>query len=628
MSDEKKSAEDPQIDADTVKSNAPEVDAEIVGDETKSEGAAAGRIDEPQTSASDEPVTNEETSAGGDPEEAKRSPGLVLFVIFSIVSIVIFLGFMFQSNRAGKNAEPISAVEDPSGTRTSASTDSENGPATEPATDQVNAAASRPLTEDDNSSNPSLEAGASNVAQAAPPAIDEATTQANAIVSDNSEGANEAGPTSQTPATENDATEDAADLFAANPDRDAIDQPAVTGPRSAIAALQKQVSDQTSSEADEVAAAADKIGNVPVPASKGDAISDEAEAAATEVATAISGESANVGETVEGAIDEIEETAAAATDTTVLSPEEVTALASDGRATTTTGDADTVAKSIANVTAETDPVNAEPTATAANNSIAENTQKIAAAAENTGKIVNELETIKETLRLETDALNAAVSEGRQLTEQQAARITDLQQSLEQAIADRDERATAEISDLRTRLDKIQSGGADIPAARQAKASLALLALERAVDEGVPYADELDVLAGLAPDTASLDGLRASASTGAPTLSSLKAEFSPAVRNALAASDSSNPTGLMARISKLISVRPATPQPGQRPAAVISRAEAALEKDNLKSSVQELGSLEDGAANAFADWISKAQRRLDASNAIEELNELLLSDNSQ
>lgn len=246
----------------------------------------------------------------------------------------------------------------------------------------------------------------------------------------------------------------------------------------------------------------------------------------------------------------------------------------------------------------------------------------------TGKIANELESLKEALREETDALAAAVSEGRQLTEQQSARITELRESLEQALLERDERANSEIAALRERLDKIQSSSAETPAGRKAAAGLALLALQRAVDEGEPFADELAVIERLAPEAGSLSGLRASASDGAPTLASLKSQFAPAVRDALAASDGGQAKGLLGRIQKLVSVRPATPQPGDRPAAVVSRAEADLEQDDLAGTVEELSNLTGGAQDAFADWMALAQKRLAATTAIEELNAALLSDYDQ
>jgi len=246
----------------------------------------------------------------------------------------------------------------------------------------------------------------------------------------------------------------------------------------------------------------------------------------------------------------------------------------------------------------------------------------------TGKIANELESLKEALREETDTLAAAVSEGRQLTEQQSTRITELRNSLEQALLERDERANSEINQLRERLDKIQTSTTGTPAGRKAAAGLALLSLQRAVDEGTPYADELSVIERLAPEAGTLTALRASANQGTPTLASLKIQFAPAVRNALAATDGKKASGILGRFQKLISVRPATPQQGDRPAAVISRAEAKLEKDELSAAVQELSALSGGAAEAFSDWMSQAQQRIDASSAIEALNDALLSDYDQ
>ncbi|MEL7487879.1 MAG: mitofilin family membrane protein, partial [Pseudomonadota bacterium] len=166
---------------------------------------------------------------------------------------------------------------------------------------------------------------------------------------------------------------------------------------------------------------------------------------------------------------------------------------------------------------------------------------------------------------------------------------------------------------------------EIPASRQAAASLALLALQRAFDEGEPYTEQLAVLTRLAPEAEGVEALRASASEGAPTLASLKAQFTPAVRNALAVSSGDGDNGLVSRVQKLVSVRPATPQPGEEPSAVISRAEANLDQDDLGGAVEELLALSDGAADAFSGWLEAAQRRLTAAEAIETLNAALLDE---
>ena len=83
-------------------------------------------------------------------------------------------------------------------------------------------------------------------------------------------------------------------------------------------------------------------------------------------------------------------------------------------------------------------------------------------------------------------------------------------------------------------------------------------------------------------------------------------------------------GFVARLQNLVSVRPATPQEGDTPRAIISRAEYAVERDNFADALTELDRLPDAAKTAMAEWVNAAQARLDAANAIDDINRVLLS----
>ncbi|MEM9706295.1 MAG: mitofilin family membrane protein [Pseudomonadota bacterium] len=265
--------------------------------------------------------------------------------------------------------------------------------------------------------------------------------------------------------------------------------------------------------------------------------------------------------------------------------------------------------------------NAAATATATT-AAAAGAAAIAASAD-TGKIINEIEALRSLFKSETSALGAAVAETKELSTQQATRITELRQSFEAAIEERDQRADAQINELKGQLAKIENS-ANSPVAKGAAASLALLAVQRAVDAGAPFTEQLAVLSNLAPEGADLGALTATAKTGVPTLASLKTKFVETVRQALAAAPDDDDGSFAARLRNLVSVRPATPQPGDEPAAVVSRAEAALQSDDLATATKELSSLDGAAAEMFSGWLGDAQKRLNAATAIDTLNAALLA----
>ena len=639
---DKTESENPDTNASA---DAPEVEVEVVETPACEEAAASEeqtdeKVAETSAVETDDALNDQEGAAVVEPEQSSNSPGLMLFGFFAAAALGIFL--LFQMNRGEAPGEAMQQT---------ASIASHN-----PGDAQTN---------DTSPTTQTTDTGAEDV--------DTPTVAETPVTSDTDE---------------QDAVEDASELFAADPETDATELTAndvadnivadetapssddvdeTVDPRAAIAALQRATEMRTASDAEntqEEQVSAEE----PDMATAETALEEATDAPTTEeISNQVDETATDIAETVEATADEADEAASSAHE--AIENLEATADVSDtvelGAADETVGgeteevisadaettdETDTVsveedAVDVADVSeaaeAETEDMNAEEEAFDVANDDAEimdqapaqtDAQDIAALADsvsaNTGKIANELESLKEALREETNALAAAVSEGRQLTEQQSTRITELRESLEQALLERDERANTEIAALRDRLDKIQSSSTETPAGRKAAASLALLALQRAVDEGEPFTDELAVIERLAPEASILDGLRASANDGTPTLAALKTQFAPAVRSALAASDDGEATGIMGRIQKLISVRPATPQPGDRPAAVISRAEAELEEDDLAGTVEELSGLSGGPEAAFADWMALAQKRLAASSAIETLNAALLNEYDQ
>lgn len=243
-----------------------------------------------------------------------------------------------------------------------------------------------------------------------------------------------------------------------------------------------------------------------------------------------------------------------------------------------------------------------------------------------GKIVNEFAELKEVVQQRTAALDEALNEGRVASEQQAAELAALRSDLSTALEERDRRSNEDIAELRDRIEKIQTGG--LPAGRQAMAALALNALQKKVSTGDTYAEELNVLARLAPDAPVIGAVRPFATTGVPTVAALSEEFDDVRRDAMAAyklNEAKGPLGkMMANLSNLVSVRPANPQQGEDPVAVISRIEGNLRDENLVGAMGELDQLPEDLLSSFSEWQSKAEATKNAIVAIDEMNSALLN----
>ena len=184
----------------------------------------------------------------------------------------------------------------------------------------------------------------------------------------------------------------------------------------------------------------------------------------------------------------------------------------------------------------------------------------------------------------------------------------------------------EIAGLRTELQKARNDRSQ-QSARQMKASFALSALSRAVDQGGSYTEELAAIEEFEPRAAA--ALEAHAATGVATEAVLRSGFDVAARKALAASSleeaGGGALGLMARVKNLISVRPSQPRDGDSPGAILSRAENALNQGEIGFALLQLEDLPLPAQDAMADWMTQARARAEAEAALAALSMRLAGD---
>ncbi len=173
----------------------------------------------------------------------------------------------------------------------------------------------------------------------------------------------------------------------------------------------------------------------------------------------------------------------------------------------------------------------------------------------------------------------------------------------------------------------EAGRAGLSAASADSAlTLAVGQLRDALRLSGPFAAELAVVTELVADDAELSGLlaplAAHAEAGLPTPEALRGEFQAAARNAASAGRGDEAEGLlsgvMRRVSQVVTVRPVGQVDGAGAGAVLARAENKLAGDDLAGAVAELDALQDGAAAAMADWRRRAEGRLAADAAVAEL----------
>lgn len=183
--------------------------------------------------------------------------------------------------------------------------------------------------------------------------------------------------------------------------------------------------------------------------------------------------------------------------------------------------------------------------------------------------------------------------------------------------------TALAAEAEARLKEAQAQAAQMKAEAEAltqaaTARAALGRLQNALDTGAPYSA---ILADLAQDVP--DALAAHAETGLPSPAMLQDSFPAAARAALEAAIRADmgETWTERATSFLRSqtgARSLTPQEGNDPDAILSRAEAALAAGNLDQTLTELSALPEPAQAALAEWRGLAEQRLAGLQALADV----------
>lgn len=206
--------------------------------------------------------------------------------------------------------------------------------------------------------------------------------------------------------------------------------------------------------------------------------------------------------------------------------------------------------------------------------------------------------------------------------EEIAALRALIERQEAAVAEARTAAEARLAETDSRLAAAEARAADLAAAAEAaRADLALARLRAAVETGAPYAAALADLRATGREAP--EALAAHAGAGVATLAELRRAFPDAARAGLAAAlQATAGDGLGARaigfLRTQVGARSLDPRAGDDPDAVLSRVEAALDSGDLAGALAELQALPEAGRAAMADWLSRAEARQAAGDALDAL----------
>ncbi len=189
--------------------------------------------------------------------------------------------------------------------------------------------------------------------------------------------------------------------------------------------------------------------------------------------------------------------------------------------------------------------------------------------------------------------------------------------------------TAEVDSLRSGLaaqkasaEALVSEAEGVRADAAAKAQTVLLQaaltkVEASMLDGAPFVEPLTLLVNAGVTVPAV--LSENAESGVPTLTALNEGFDEPARAALEQSLRGNMGSTWSdRVGSFLrsqtGARSLTPQEGDDPDAVLSRASAAVTAGDLQTALTEIAALPEAAQTALADWVGLANLRIDAQAA--------------
>ncbi len=184
---------------------------------------------------------------------------------------------------------------------------------------------------------------------------------------------------------------------------------------------------------------------------------------------------------------------------------------------------------------------------------------------------------------------------------------------------------SQVDALRDASERAKGSEQKALAAARASAIVGIAArLSAAVEQGLPFTGELELLTPLSQGDAKLADaiatLQPSATSGVAARASLVSEFPAMAKAALAEdlADDSFGQRVLGKIKSIISLRRVGDVAGDTVEAKLARAEAALDSGNIAKAVELVKSLPAQTRRATAGWLAKADAHLAAQHAVDQL----------
>jgi hypothetical protein len=177
---------------------------------------------------------------------------------------------------------------------------------------------------------------------------------------------------------------------------------------------------------------------------------------------------------------------------------------------------------------------------------------------------------------------------------------------------------ADAGALGERVDRLEAD--QLLVARAAGEALAAASVSEAAGSSGPFADQLAPLTRLSADSGDWRTLEQIAQTGAPSRSSLAAEFADlADRAAVASRRAPEGAGLLTRLAHTLeavfTIRRIDRLTGDDPDAVLARAQRQVDDGDLDGALKTLEALPPAGREPLADWRARAQRRLEVDRLV-------------
>jgi hypothetical protein len=174
--------------------------------------------------------------------------------------------------------------------------------------------------------------------------------------------------------------------------------------------------------------------------------------------------------------------------------------------------------------------------------------------------------------------------------------------------------------LQTRLDALETKVQDNAGQNNMALAIAATGLKAAIDRGGPFGAELDTYLAVAPASADVEGLRAAASAGIPTVSMLAGQFADVATKIIATTRTVNPNaGILDRLwssaEGLVESRPVGLVEGEGVDAITARIEAHLNGGDLGAAVAEWDKLPENAKAVSADFANAMRARQKAGDIV-------------